>query len=63
MMLIACGNAAFKPLGSFLALLREAELTFRADGVAAVATVSVEKVLGKLSLALPIGDHSIQGGG
>jgi len=36
------GNASFKPLRPFLALLGEAELALLADGVAALATVSVE---------------------
>jgi hypothetical protein len=38
------GNASFKPLRPFLALLREAKLAPLADGVAVLAAVSVEKV-------------------
>jgi hypothetical protein len=54
------GNASFKPLCSFLAFLREAEFALLADGVALLATVSVKKVLGQLSLALAGGDHPVQ---
>ena len=36
-----------------LTLLREAELALLSDGVALLATVSVEKVLGEFSRAFP----------
>src|SRR6266571_37029 len=45
------GNASFKPLCLFLALRGKAEFALIADGVALLATVSVEKVLGDLTLA------------
>src|SRR5437016_312913 len=56
------GNASFKPLCPFLALGREAKLALTADGVALLATVSVEKVLGELALTLASRDHPVQCG-
>ena len=55
-------NASFKPLCPFLTLGREAEPALTADGVALLATVSVEKVLGQLMLTLPSRDHPVQCG-
>src|SRR5579864_3502711 len=56
------GNASFKPLRSFLTFLREAELALLAKGVAVLATVGIEQVLGELSLAFPGCDHPVQFG-
>src|SRR5437588_4000938 len=55
-------NASFKPLCPFLTLCREAQPALTADGVALLATVSVEKVLGQLMLTLPSRDHPVQCG-
>src|ERR1700756_85968 len=57
------GNASFESLRPFLALLRKAELSFLADRVALPAALTVEQVLGKLSLALSSSDHLVQRGG
>src|ERR1700693_291387 len=57
------GNASFKSLRPFLALVGEAELALLADGVAILATMSIEEVLSELSLAFPGGDHPVQHGG
>src|SRR5881396_3340763 len=56
------GDASFKPLCPLLTLLREAELALLAEGVALLATVSVEKVLGELALTLASRDHPVQCG-
>src|SRR5262245_37726032 len=55
-------NAAFKSLCPFLALCSEPELALTAHGVALLATVSVEKVLGELSRTLASRDHPVQSG-
>src|SRR5579864_782554 len=57
------GNASFESLRPFPALLRKAELSLLADGVALPATLTVEQVLGTLSLALSGSNHLVQRGG
>src|SRR5215467_8313361 len=57
------GNTSFKAVCPFLALGREAELALTTDGVALLATVSVEKVLGEFALTLTGRDHPVQFGG
>src|SRR5260370_3511520 len=57
------GNASFKSLRPFLALVGEAELALLADGVAILATMSIEEALRELSLAFPAAHHPVQQGG
>src|SRR5580704_4926732 len=57
------GNASFKSLRPFLALVGEAELALLADGVAILAAMGVEQVLGELFRAFPGGNHPVQPGG
>ena len=57
------GDASFKSLRPFLALVGEAELALLADSVAILATMSIEEVLRELLLTFPVGDHPVQRGG
>src|SRR6266849_7920323 len=54
------GNAAFKPLSPFLALLGEPELAIVAYRVAILAAVSFEDVLSQLLIALTGSDHLVE---
>src|SRR5580704_4076265 len=57
------GNASFKSLRPFLALVGEAELALLADGVAILAAMGVEQVLGELFRAFADGNRLVQFGG
>src|SRR5205809_7548432 len=54
------GNASFKSLCLFLALRGKAEFAPIADGVAVLATVSVDEVLGELALTLARRARAVQ---
>src|SRR5215813_8253503 len=54
------GNASFKPLCLLFAFCGKAESALIADGMALLASLSVEEVLGEVATTLPRRNHPVQ---